>query len=179
VVRRPLAVRERSRRALNQTLAIRAPRCSAVGARLVGMLPPRSRVRHAVIWLAARQGAEAYNRRDFDAVLIGRHRDAEYHPPRELVENGVLEPVYRGHDGFRRFATEWLTAWGEFRGEPRELIDAGHRLVVLADAIGRGQASGVPVRQPFSVVISFRRGIVVRERYFTSDSEAIEAAGLG
>jgi ketosteroid isomerase-like protein len=178
-VRKPLVVREHSRRAFNQTLAIRAPRSAALGAALVGSLPPRSRVRQSLIWFAVRQGAEAYNRRDFDAVLIGRHPSARYHPPRELIENGVLEEVYRGHDGFRRFATEWLAAWGEFRGEPRELIDAGDRLVMLADAVGRGQASGVPVRQQFGVVVSFERGVVVRERYFTRDNEALEAAALG
>src|SRR5207248_2315092 len=95
--------REHSSRAPNQRLALRAPWISNLGARLVGKLPTTSRIRQAVIWHAARQGAEAFNRRDFEAVLIGRHPKAEYHPPRELVEGGGLEAIYRGHEGYLKF----------------------------------------------------------------------------
>jgi hypothetical protein len=131
VVRKPLSVREDSGRALNQRVALRAPWVSDLGAWLIGKLPPTSRIRQTAIWHAVRQGAEAFNRRDFDAVLIGRHPDAEYHPPRELVEGGGLEATYRGDDGYLRFVNEWLSAWGEFGGEPRELIDVGSHLVLI------------------------------------------------
>jgi ketosteroid isomerase-like protein len=179
VVRKPLSVRdEASGRALDQRLALRAPWLSSLGARLMAKLPPTSRVRQAVIWRAARLGAEAFNRRDFEAVLIGRHPAVEYHPPRELVEGGGLEATYRGHRGYVQFVNEWLSAWGEFGGQPRELIDLGDQLVLVGEAVGRGEASGVPVRETYAVVLSLKNGRVIRERYYADAAQALEAAGL-
>jgi hypothetical protein len=50
VVRKPLRVREPSSRTLDQQLLLRLPRLVARYGRLVGRLPPRSRLRHAVVW---------------------------------------------------------------------------------------------------------------------------------
>jgi len=71
VVRKPLRVRERSSRTLDQRLAIRFPRLAAACFRLIGKLPPGSRVRQPVLQRAVRLAVEAYNRRDLDTVAIG------------------------------------------------------------------------------------------------------------
>lgn len=73
---------------------------------------------------------------------------------------------------------EWLSAWGEFQGQPRELIDLGDQLVLLGEAVGRGEVSGVPVRETYATVVSFTHGSVIRERYYADAVRALEAAGL-
>jgi len=177
-VRKPLSIRDGSRRTLDQRVALRWPWLSALGARLVARLQPTSRIRQAVMWRAVQQGAEAFNRRDYEAVLIGKRRDIEYEPPRDLVELGGLSASYRGHAGYVQFVEEWLIAWGLFRAEPRELIDLGDRTVLLAEAVGRGKESRVELRQSLAVVLTFKRGSVIREQYYTDDAEALKAVGL-
>jgi ketosteroid isomerase-like protein len=156
VVRKPLSVEVGSRRTFEERVALRWPWLPALGVRVVARLPPRSKLRQALIWRAARQGAEAFNRRDIDAVLISKHPDIEYEPPRDLVEFGGLSAVYRGHAGYAQFVEEWLSAWGAFRGEPTELVDFGDRLVLLAEAVGRGKGSGIPVTGSYAVVLTLR-----------------------
>jgi hypothetical protein len=111
-VRKPLRARERSRRTLDQRLAIRFPRLTAAFARLIGKLPPGSRVRQAALWRTARLGVEAYNRRDLDAVVIAYRPDLEYYPYREFVEAALAEPCYHGPSGYRAYIEATYEVWG-------------------------------------------------------------------
>jgi hypothetical protein len=43
---------------------------------------------------------EAFNRQDFEAVLILRHPQGEFRPVLDLVESGIAEPSYYGHAGY-------------------------------------------------------------------------------
>ncbi len=61
IVRKPLRVRQRSSRTLDERLFLRFPRLFAANARLIGQLPPRSRLRQAFVWRAWRLALEAYN----------------------------------------------------------------------------------------------------------------------
>jgi hypothetical protein len=94
VVRKPLRVRERSSRALDERLLM-FPRLAAAYvprvARLIDRLPPSSRLRQAVLWRSMRATMEAWNRRDLDVALLGQHPDCKHHPPREFVEAGVRD----------------------------------------------------------------------------------------
>jgi hypothetical protein len=54
IVRKPLQVRERSSRTLDQRLFLRFPRLATASFRLITKLPPGSRLRQAVVWRAAR-----------------------------------------------------------------------------------------------------------------------------
>ena len=94
------------------------------------------------------------------------------------MEFGGLSASYRGHAGYVHFVEEWLSAWGAFRGEPIELVDLGDRLVLLAEAVGRGKGSGVPVRHSYAVVLTLRGGRVIREQYYKDHVQALEAVGL-
>jgi hypothetical protein len=80
MVRRPLRVRERSRRTLDQRLAARFPQLIDPSARLIGRLAPTSRVRQAVVWRSTRNGMEAFNRRDVDAAVFVGSAEFELHP---------------------------------------------------------------------------------------------------
>ena len=113
VVRKPLRVRERSSRTLEQRLGIRFPWLVATQAALIGRLPPKSRLRTAMVWRGTRLGMEAFNRRDVEAAVLAGHSDFEMNPPREYVEVGFFEPTYRGPEGFRKYVSTWSEVLGD------------------------------------------------------------------
>ena len=175
VVRKPLRVRERSSRTLDERVAIRFPRLAAATARLIGRLPPGSRAR----WRTVRLAMEAFNRRDLEAVAIGFHPDLEYYPYREFVEAAIAEPCYHGPSGYRAYVESTYEVWGaDVRIEPTELIDLGSRLVVLADMPMRAQASGVPLAQTYATVVTLKDGRVISQRDFLHHAEALEAVNV-
>lgn len=179
VVRRPLRVGERSRRTLDQRLALRFSRLGAIQARLVGKLSPRSRLRQAVIWRSTRLGAEAFNRGDLDVFLLGFHPDIEWRPLTEFVEAGFAEPSYLGLEGFRTYWAAVSEVWGsELNFEPVELIDAGDRLVVLASLHAHAQTSGVPLTRTYALILTLKDGLVIRWQECPSHLEALEAVGM-
>jgi ketosteroid isomerase-like protein len=179
IVRKPLRVRERSSRTLDQRLSLRFPRLAAANARLIGKLPPGSRLRQAAVWRSTRLVLEAYNRRDLDAVVIGWHSEFEYHPGREWVEAGLVEACYRGLEGYRKYVAGVDEVWGgENYLKPVELIDLGERIVVLADGRMRAQASGVPLTEAFASVSTLKDGRVIHLQEYYDHAEALEAVGL-
>jgi ketosteroid isomerase-like protein len=127
--------------------------------------------------------SEAYNRRDLDAVVIGYHPEVEYHPARNWVEAGFFEPCYRGPEGYREYVATTAEVFGaEVYFKPAELIDLGERIVVLATAPMRAQASGVPLTETFAYVWTVKDGKIIRlQEYYDHDealAEGLEAAGL-
>ena len=78
VVRKPLRIRGRASRTLDQRISIRFPWLAAASFRVIARLPPTSRLRQAALWRAMRLAMEAYNRGDLAAVAVGFHRDLEY-----------------------------------------------------------------------------------------------------
>jgi ketosteroid isomerase-like protein len=180
IVRKPLRVRERSSRTLDQRLALRFPRLFDAYARvIVGRLPPTSRVRQAAVWRGSRLGMEAFNRRDLDAALLYATPDFEYHPPREFVDMGLLEPCYRGRAGFHTYVSDWSEVFGaDLRTEPVELIDLGDRIVLLADLPARAQASGVPLTGKIATISVLKHGKAIRVKAYWDHAQALEAVGL-
>jgi ketosteroid isomerase-like protein len=152
MVRKPLRIRERSSRTLDQRFALRFPGLAEASGRLIGRLPPTSRLRQAAAERWVRLGFEAFNRRDFEAILTLYHPRFELCAARELVDSGIADPSYRGHAAYVAFTSGWLDAWGAFHLEPHEMIDLGHRVVVLGTLSGRGGKSGAPVDQSVGIV---------------------------
>jgi ketosteroid isomerase-like protein len=178
-VRKPLRVRERSRRTLDQRFFLRFPRLANAALRRFSKLPPGSRLRQAGLWRAARLALEAYNRRDMDAVGIGYHPEFEYHTAREWAEAGLLEPSYPGLEGHRRYVESTAEVFGsEVYVKPVELIDAGDKFVVLANVPMRAQASGIELTEEFALVSTFKDGLVIRVQEYYDYAEALEAVGL-
>jgi ketosteroid isomerase-like protein len=179
IVRKPLRVSERSSRTLDQRLSLRFPRLAAAYLRLIGKMPPGSRLRQATLWRGVRLGVEAYNRRDLDAVVIGWHPEFEYHTGREWARSGLAEPCYRGLEGYRKYVAATEEVWGEENYlRPVELIDLGERIVMLADGRMRAQASGVPLTEAFALVTTLEDGRTVRLQEYYDHAEALEAVGL-
>ena len=179
VVRRPLRVRERSSRPLDQRFSLRFPRLVDPYIRVIARLPPRSRIRQAAVGRAARLTLEAWNRRDLDAFHLVRLPDWEFHPARELVAAGLVGECYRGPAGYRDFLSRFFEAWGaDARAEAVELIDLGDQLVVLGDVATRGLASGVRVTHEYAWVATFSDGKVSHQQEYLDHGEALKAVGL-
>ncbi len=86
--------------------------------------------------------------------------------------------VYAGWEGLLERNRQFVETWGDFVMEPVEFIDMGDDVVIAVIAMtGRGEESGVPLDAPAVFVYEFRDGAIVRDRAFTSRSQALEAAG--
>jgi len=86
--------------------------------------------------------------------------------------------VYRGIAASQRFWREWFDAWETLQFE-YELVDAGDRVVVLLDVRMRGRLTGIEVRLgKHAFVTTVRDGLVVHNKLYMSQSEALEAVGL-
>jgi ketosteroid isomerase-like protein len=179
VVRKRVPLREGRSRAFEQRLFARMPWLAVPALRGVAKLPPSSRLRQALVWRGIRLSAEAFNRRDLDALALARDPDFEFHPPREAVESGFFEPCYRGAGGYGKYVSELSEVWGaDIRIESLELIDMGDRLVMLYDAPVRAQASGVPLTGKLASVATLANGRVIHQQDYFDHDEAVEAVGL-
>ena len=105
--------------------------------------------------------------------------------PPELVfdfSRRLLNPVVvRGRDKVRAFWEGEGQMWegGHLGYQPKELIDAGDKVLALLRISGRAKASGVEVEAYVWNVTTFRDGKPVETTYFGDDrAAALEAAGL-
>jgi ketosteroid isomerase-like protein len=178
VIRKPLAVRDTSRRSLDERLALRAPRAAALLGKTVWNLPATSRIRQALLWRAVALGNAAFNRRDLAAVLISYAREVQFFPPKEMVESGLVRPCFLGHDGYREFFAEWLGPWGAYDNEPEEMIVVGNRLLTLGKLTGRGEGSGIAVPQEHASLMTLRDGKVIQQNEYFNHRDALQAIGL-
>jgi ketosteroid isomerase-like protein len=113
-------------------------------------------------------------RGDVDAVLRHFTDDAEHHPS-SLVPN---PRVYRGHDEIARWIRSWPRFWDELNWHVEEIRPVGEQVLVLFWVRAKGKESGVPVEHLAAQLVSFREAKIARTQDFTSEAEALEAAGL-
>ena len=89
------------------------------------------------------------------------------------------EPEYRGHDGFRRFLSEWLEVWEEFEVGADELIPAADgRVVSLFWQRGKGRQSGLSMDVAWGLVTTMRGERIARHEVYDDRAEALKAVGL-
>ncbi|MBA2712749.1 MAG: nuclear transport factor 2 family protein [Rubrobacteraceae bacterium] len=89
-----------------------------------------------------------------------------------------LSRVCRGSETVRQWWREWFGAWEALQVE-YELVDAGDRVVFLLDMRVRGRSSGIDVAfGKHAWVTTFRAGLMVHNKLYMSQSEALEAVGL-
>lgn len=122
-----------------------------------------------------RRGFEAWNCNDFDRVRPLLHPDVEWH------SSGVfpgVEPVYRGHDGVRRWWETLKEPWEYFTIHVERILDANEHVVASLKFEAVGKDSGVHVELPFVNVFVVERGLVVRFGAYRSWDEALEAVKL-
>jgi ketosteroid isomerase-like protein len=95
------------------------------------------------------------------------------------MSRNVFNPdVYRGDDGFIRWAGAIEDMWDDFEAEAEEIIDAGDSVVTAVRISGRGRGSGVDVEMRVFNVWAFREGRVLRlTGGYRDRSEAMSDAG--
>jgi hypothetical protein len=118
----------------------------------------------------ARRLAEAYRRRDVDAIVSMYSADATW----DMSELGA--GVLRGHDAIRRFLEEWLGDYDEFEFALENADDLGHG-VAWAVVLPRGRRGGSERFEEFrygNCAVS-EDGLIVR-MVFSIDTDAGRAA---
>jgi ketosteroid isomerase-like protein len=115
-------------------------------------------------------GFEAHNRCDVDALV------EVYHP--EAVFETLLLGTHHGNQAIRLIYEENQKTLDGYDVVPVELIEAGDKVVAVAQAVGSGPSSGIAVDEPFAFVFTIKDDLVVREQAFRNKAEALEAAGL-
>ena len=86
--------------------------------------------------------ADAFNRRDLDAVLAFLDPDVDWEPRSVALEGGR---PYRGHDGFRTWWESTFTAFSDYVAEIEEVRDFGDMTVSRLRFRGHGMESDVPI----------------------------------
>ena len=122
------------------------------------------------------------SREDFDPETTISRMAEFWDPQIEWDTRGgpVLEiaGVYHGVQDAWTWCREWFTAWEALHFE-YELVDAGDRVVTLLDLRMRGRSSGIEVALgKHAWITTFRDGLMVRNKLYMSQSEALKAVGL-
>ena len=120
---------------------------------------------------------DAYNRGDLHAVLEEHDPEVEWHPVLLQLLGGDAT-VYWGHEGVREMSRDLHEAFAELHFDVIEVRDLGERLVAECHLRGRGKASGAETETPFTFLVDFKNGKMIRVRSFLDPNEALEAAGL-
>lgn len=159
----------------DQWLAVRLPRLSRALTAGIRSLPLRSRLRRAFVARVTRLAFAAYNRRDFDAVLV-------LYDPR--VENQVhhvsgIEGIRHGHEGWRHYWHGWFEAWDESYQVPNEVLDfSDDRVLVLGRIRCRSTDTGMELEEATGILLTFDRGAIVRHEEWFDQRAALAAAGV-
>jgi hypothetical protein len=179
VVRTPIGPDARlpTRRTLDDRLTVRWPGAWAALSRATNRLPPRSRLRRALLRRNALSGWGAWVREDLDLCLVRFAPDLHYDAPPEWLIAG-MPSVYRGHAGLRQWSADLREAWEFLDHTPLELVDAGHVIAFLCKIRLRARMSGIELDSRLGQVFWIERGLIVRERDFSDWDEALRVVGI-
>ena len=177
-VRTPIGPEARlpTRRTLDERFFVRWPGAYAGFARALTRLPPRSRLRRALLRRTALSGWAAWDRGDLDLALVRYAPDYRFEPLHEIVAAGMRDS-YHGHVGLREWAADMREAWERMDLFPQEIIDAGNPFVVLGHFHLRARGSGIEFDTPIGQVVWIERGLIVRDHINNWD-EALRVAGI-
>ena len=120
---------------------------------------------------------EAFNRGELDAYLWMLDPDFVWQGPQEISD---LAGTYRGAEGVRRYLSELMEVFNDYRMVPEEFIDAGgEQVLVLAREGGRGKGSGIAVQtNPTGHLWTIRDGRPARLESYWERTNALRAVGL-
>ncbi|MDQ3571709.1 MAG: nuclear transport factor 2 family protein [Actinomycetota bacterium] len=123
-----------------------------------------------------RKAIEAFNEGDIEGPIANLIA-----PEFEYIPTGSvpgMERVYRGPEGWRQFLEFFWSEFDQPRIEIRGLVASDEHVVAAQTFRGRGKQSGVEASWDLWNVWTLRDGKAVRGQAFTTESEALEAAGL-
>jgi ketosteroid isomerase-like protein len=120
-----------------------------------------------------RSGIDAYNRRDWDALLEHAGPDFVWDMSRSIGPNRGMYSV----DQFRSWVEDLWATFEEHRFEADEFIEAGENVVVPITVHATGR-DGIEAQAHTALAYTFRDGAVTRIAMYNELQEALEAAGL-
>jgi len=120
-----------------------------------------------------REGIEAMNRRDIDAVLVGM--DPEIRFEHRLA---ALQGSFVGVDGVGRWFADLAEHFDTWRIACEDIRDVGDRILALGTIRAIGTESGVETEFPLSVVARYRDGLLTDFIDYGDRYQALEAVGL-
>jgi ketosteroid isomerase-like protein len=89
------------------------------------------------------------------------------------------EREYRGHDGFRRFLTEWLEVWDGYEVGVDGIIPAPDgRVVSLFWQRGKGRQSGLSMAVEGAAIATVRDDRIGRQEIYDDRAQALKAVCL-
>jgi hypothetical protein len=141
------------------------------------LLSPRSRLRRAILRRGLLSGWAAFNRRDFELMLVRYAPDVgfEFDPGEKTLGLGG---TFRGHEAMVEGLGALAEGWGQYELEPAYILDLGDRVLNLGFQHARGRASGVNLEQEVAQLVTGREGLVTHDVHFFSWEEGLRAAGL-
>jgi hypothetical protein len=121
-----------------------------------------------------RRAIEAFNARDREAIIALFDPQIEFHSMFAVVDG-----VYHGHDGMRRFQADLEDAWGDqFRLEPEAYFDLGEHTVAFYALRGRGKQSGAEVALAGTHVFRWRNGLIIYFKAYAHREDALTDLGV-
>ena len=176
-VRQPVGPKERRVRGIEDRLLLGLRPAFVQVNRAVHRLPPRSRLRQAILRHAAQAAIAAHNRGDLDVAFALFHEDCVSIFPDQMGGLGSAAGT-RGREERIRFHHRFLEDWGELAYEVQELFDLGDRVLLIGRMKGTGASSGAVFDNEWGLLLSVARGEFVREQVFLDHGAARRAAGL-
>ena len=143
---------------------------------LASRLSPHSRLRRALVRRAQVSGWAAFNRRDFELMVVRFAPDIEFEFNPGMQTLG-LEGVHRGHEGVLQALEKFAEVW-DWELEPAYAVDLGDRGVGLGFVRSHARASGVRLEQEFAQLVTMRAGLITFDQAFFSWDEGLRALGL-
>jgi ketosteroid isomerase-like protein len=124
-----------------------------------------------------RRIADAYNRRDVEAMVEELHPEIEWQPLPQVLLGGEAT-LYRGREEVRKGIRELDEDFAELQTEQSEFRDLGEAIVAIGHLKGAGRESGVETESAIAWLVEFRDGKAVSVREYLDPAEALEAPGL-
>jgi ketosteroid isomerase-like protein len=127
-----------------------------------------------------RKMAEAFNSGDFETAVELLAPDIEYHELPGIPGAGEGVGVYHGREELVRWFAEFLGGFEEgFQSRYERISDVDETHVVSVENWqGVGVRSGIPVEMTAAALHTVRDGRIAQMRYFRTEAEALQAAGL-
>jgi ketosteroid isomerase-like protein len=117
---------------------------------------------------------DAYFRGDEAALLMLVAADVVITQFPEQVDAGE----YHGHEGFQRVMADWIGSWDDWSIEILGARESGDVVLANVRQQGRGKGSGAPMQAEATFVFTVRASLIARWQMFSSEEQALEAAGL-
>jgi ketosteroid isomerase-like protein len=121
------------------------------------------------------QLVERWSARDVEGSVELFTDDAVMVPGPEWPE----QVEWRGREGIRKNATDWLSVWDATRMEIHRLETFGDQVVIDGAWVTRGRSSGVAGSMPFFALLTLRDGKIARFEWATDHEAAVAATSAG